>query len=56
MTHVEPTLAAPMPPSSIDFAQVFAEHLIDLGARKVICWVNTQTWLADALNGEDPDA
>ncbi len=24
MTHVEPTLAAPMPPSSIDFAQVFA--------------------------------
>jgi hypothetical protein len=31
-------------------------HLIDLGARKVICWVNTQTWLADALNGEDPDA
>jgi hypothetical protein len=30
--------------------------VIDLGARKVICWVNTQTWLADALNGEDPDA
>ena len=26
MTHVEPTLAAPMPPSSIDFAQVFAEQ------------------------------
>jgi len=24
MTHVEPTLAAPMPPSSIDFAKVFA--------------------------------
>ena len=24
MTHVEPTLAAPMQPSSIDFAQVFA--------------------------------
>jgi len=24
MTYVEPTLAAPMPPSSIDFAQVFA--------------------------------
>jgi hypothetical protein len=24
MTHAEPTLAAPMPPSSIDFAQVFA--------------------------------
>ena len=24
MTHVEPTLAAPMPPSSTDFAQVFA--------------------------------
>jgi hypothetical protein len=31
-------------------------HLIDLGARKVICWVNTHTWLAQALNGEDPDA
>ena len=31
-------------------------HLIDLGARKVIGWVNTQTWLAAALNGEDPDA
>jgi hypothetical protein len=26
MTHGEPTLAAPMPPSSIDFAQVFAEQ------------------------------
>ena len=24
MTHVEPTLPAPMPPSSIDFAAVFA--------------------------------
>ena len=24
MTHVEPTLAAPMPPSRLDFAQVFA--------------------------------
>ena len=24
MTHLEPTLAAPMPPPSIDFAQVFA--------------------------------
>jgi hypothetical protein len=31
-------------------------HVIDLGARKVIGWVNTQTWLAAALNGEDPDA
>ena len=31
-------------------------HVIDLGARKVIGWVNTQTWLAKALNGEDPDA
>jgi hypothetical protein len=30
--------------------------VIDLGARKVIGWVNTQTWLAQALNGEDPDA
>ena len=26
MTHVEPTLAAPTPPSSIDFAQVFTEQ------------------------------
>jgi hypothetical protein len=26
MTHGEPTLAAPMPPSRIDFAQVFAEQ------------------------------
>ena len=24
MTYLEPTLAAPMPPSSIDFEQVFA--------------------------------
>jgi hypothetical protein len=31
-------------------------HLIDLGARKVIGWMNTQTWLDKALNGEDPDA
>ena len=31
-------------------------HVIDLGARKVIGWVNTQTWMAAALNGEDPDA
>lgn len=31
-------------------------HVIDLGARKVIGWMNTQTWLAQALNGEDPDA
>lgn len=31
-------------------------HVIDLGVRKVIGWVNTQTWLAAALNGEDPDA
>ena len=30
--------------------------VIDLGARKVIGWVGTQTWLARALNGEDPDA
>jgi hypothetical protein len=30
--------------------------VIDLGARKVIGWVGTQTWLAQALNGEDPDA
>lgn len=31
-------------------------HLIDLGARKVIGWMNAQTWLAQALNAEDPDA
>ena len=31
-------------------------HVIDLGARKVIGWLNTQTWLAAALKGEDPDA
>lgn len=31
-------------------------HVIDLGARKAIGWVNTQTGLAAALNGEDPDA
>lgn len=31
-------------------------HVIDLTARKVIGWVNTQTWLAQALNGEDSDA
>ena len=31
-------------------------HVIDLGARKVIGWVNTQTWLAAALKGEDHDA
>ncbi len=31
-------------------------HVIDLGARKVTSWVNTQTWLAAALKGEDPDA
>ena len=30
--------------------------VIDLGARKVIGWFGTQTWLAQALNGEDPDA
>jgi len=30
--------------------------VIDLGARKVIGWVATQTWLDKALNGEDPDA
>ena len=24
MTHIEPSLTAPMPPSSVDFAQVFA--------------------------------
>ena len=31
-------------------------HVIDLGARKLIGWMNTQTWLAQSLNGEDPDA
>jgi hypothetical protein len=31
-------------------------HLIDLSERKVIGWVNTHTWLAQVLNGEDPDA
>ena len=31
-------------------------HVIDLGARKVTGCVNTQTWLAAALKGEDPDA
>ena len=31
-------------------------HVIDMAARKLIGWVNTQTWLAKALNGEDPDA
>lgn len=31
-------------------------HVINLTARKVIGWVNTQTWLAQALTGEDPDA
>lgn len=31
-------------------------NVIDLTARKVIGWVNTQTWLAQALNGEDSDA
>ena len=31
-------------------------HVIDLGARKLIGWVNTQTWLAKALNGGGPDA
>lgn len=30
--------------------------VVDLGARKVIGWVGTQTWLDKALNGEDPDA
>ena len=30
--------------------------VIDLGARAVIGWVGTQTWLEKALNGEDPDA
>lgn len=30
--------------------------VIDLGARKVIGWVGTQTWLGRALSGEDPDA
>lgn len=30
--------------------------VVDLGARKVIGWVGTQTWLARALSGEDPDA
>ena len=27
-----------------------------LWERKVIGWVNTHTWLAQVLNGEDPDA
>ena len=31
-------------------------HVIDLGARKCVGWVNTQTWLAAALKGEEPDA
>ena len=31
-------------------------HVIDLGARKCVGWVNTQTWLATALKGEDPYA
>ena len=31
-------------------------HVIDLGARKCVGWVNTQTWLAAALNGENFDA
>lgn len=31
-------------------------HVIDLGARKSVGWTSTQTWLAAALNGEDPDA
>ena len=30
--------------------------VIDLGARKVIGWVGTQTWLDKVLNGDDPDA
>ncbi|MGA0542695.1 hypothetical protein [Neotabrizicola sp. VNH66] len=30
--------------------------VIDLTARKVIGFVGTQTWLAQALTGEDPDA
>lgn len=30
--------------------------VIDLGARKVVGLVRTQTWLDQALNGEDPDA
>ena len=30
--------------------------VIDLTARKVVGFVGTQTWLAQALNGEDPDA
>lgn len=30
--------------------------VIDLGARKVIGWVGTETWLTQALTGEDPDA
>ena len=30
--------------------------VIDLTARKVVGWVGTQTWLAQALNGDDPDA
>ena len=29
-------------------------HVIDLGARKCVGWVNTQTWLATALTVEAP--
>ena len=31
-------------------------HVIDLGARKCVGWVNTQTWLAAALTVEARDA
>jgi hypothetical protein len=31
-------------------------HVIDLGARKSIGWVNTNNWLATALDGGDSDA
>jgi hypothetical protein len=31
-------------------------HVIDLGARTTIGWINTNEWLAAALNGEDVDA
>jgi hypothetical protein len=30
--------------------------VIDLGARKVVGFIGTQTWLTQVLAGEDPDA
>lgn len=31
-------------------------HVIDLGARKSVCWISTHEWLTAALNGADIDA